>query len=233
MAVGNRRFGRTLMFRNRLDAARKLARVLPEVDTANTIVLALPRGGVPIGEVVARVLGVPLDVLIVRKLRAPGQPELAVGAVSDGGKLQIAVNEDIAESLGLSDQEIGQMAERERGELERRGVLYRSGRSPLTVSGKCIVLVDDGIATGATVRSALKLLKLSGVARITLAVPVAPPATIQSLAAIADEIVCLSAPEPFYAVGAHYFEFNQVSDSEVIETLARHQVPPAGDEKHK
>ncbi len=206
-----------------MDAARKLAKVLPSVDRDNTVVIALPRGGVPMGAVLAQTLGVPLDVLIVRKIGAPRQRELAVGAVTDWNGLQVTINGDIARSLGLSNTDIRRLAESEQPELKRRAELYRADRSAIEIANKTVILVDDGIATGATVRSALRLLKSLRAAKIVLAVGVAPVETLRSLASEADEIVCLASPEPFFAVGSHYREFEQVTDDEVVEILSRYR----------
>lgn len=213
-----------MIFRNRHDAARQLVKQLPPVEPENTIVLALPRGGVPIGVILAGELGVPLDVLIVKKIGAPGQRELAVGAVSGVADLQVTTNEDIAKALGLTRDDIRRMAEQMRGELQRRNDAYRGEKAEPDVAGKTVILVDDGIATGATVRSALRLLRLKKAGRIILAIPVAPAETLDELEAEADEIVCLATPDPFYAVGSHYLEFEQVTDNMVIEAIAKASV---------
>ncbi len=208
------------LFADRVDAAEKLVAELPEVDPESAVVLALPRGGVPIGAVIAEALGIPLDVLIVRKIGAPGQRELAVGAVSGTGTLQITTNDDVAAVFGLSHEDIGRLAESERGELERRNARYRGDRPAVPLAGKTVILADDGIATGATVRSALRLVAKQGAARVILAVPVAPASVLKALEREADDIVCLATPKPFLAVGAHYMDFRQLSDEEVVATLA-------------
>ena len=177
------------------------------------------------GAVLSKTLKIPLDVLIVRKIGAPGQRELAVGAVTDWNGLQITINNEIAGALGLSDDEVRQLAELEKTELKRRAQLYRANRPAIAVTDKTVILVDDGMATGATARSAMRLLKQLQPARIILAVAVAPVDTLQSLAADADEIVCLASPDPFFAVGSHYRQFEQISDDEVVRLLARYQAP--------
>lgn len=209
------------LFADRREAGRKLLEALPAIEVERTIVVALPRGGVPVAAVIAEGLGVALDVIIVRKIGAPGQPELAVGAVSDGAEPRITVNEDIARALGLTAEDIARLAEREHSELERREQLYRGGRPPLDIADRTVILVDDGIATGATVKSALRLLRLQGASDIILAVPVAPAEALAELEPEADRIVCLASPEPFIAVGAHYRDFDQTGDEEVVAALAR------------
>ena len=177
------------------------------------------------GAVLAKTLKVPLDVLIVRKIGAPGQRELAIGAVTDWNGLEITINNEIVGALGLSDDEVRQLAELEKPELKRRAELYRGNRPAIAVADKTVILVDDGMATGATARSAMRLLKQLQPARIILAVAVAPVDTLQSLAADADEIVCLASPDPFFAVGSHYRQFEQISDDEVVRLLSRNQAP--------
>ncbi|MEZ5811283.1 MAG: phosphoribosyltransferase [Rhizobiaceae bacterium] len=211
------------LFDDRRDAGRQLLKALPAIEPGRAVVVALPRGGVPVGAVIAGALGCLLDVIIVRKIGAPGQPELAVGAVSDGAEPRITVNGDIARALGLTAKDIARLAERERGELDRRDRLYRAGQPPLDIAGRTVILVDDGIATGATVKSALRLLRLQGPSDIILAVPVAPTETLAELEPEADRVVCLASPEPFIAVGAHYRDFDQTGDEEVVATLARFQ----------
>lgn len=208
-------------FRNRLDAGQRLAERLASLDTENAVVIALPRGGVPIGAVVADRLGIPLDVLLVRKISAPDQPELAVGAVTDGKAMRVTINRDIQSELGLSDDEIEELAKRELPEIERRRKSYYRDRAPIRLEGKTVIVVDDGVATGATVNSALRLIRAEEPARLILALPVAPADAIARLERVADDVICLQTPSPFYAVGAHYADFSQVSDQEVIEILNR------------
>ncbi|MFZ2100664.1 MAG: phosphoribosyltransferase [Oricola sp.] len=210
-----------MRFQNRREAGRELLARLSKIDRQNAVVIALPRGGVPVGDEVARGLGIPLDVILVRKVGAPMQPELAVGAVTDGEDMQVTVNESIKAELGLSDADIEVLAKRQLPEIERRRRLYYEGRKPTPLAGKTVIVVDDGVATGATVNSALRLIRKQKPARLILALPVAPPDAISRLEKEADEVVCLLTPVPFYAVGAHYSDFSQTEDSEVIEILRR------------
>lgn len=208
-----------MRFRDRADAGHRLAEGLRHVDTANAVVIALPRGGVPIGAVVAEELAIPLDVILVRKVGAPHQPELAVGAVTDGDEMRLTINRDIQAALGLSDEQIEDLAKRQLPEIERRRESYYKGRAPTPLSGKTVIVVDDGVATGATVNSALRLIRAQKPAQLILALPVAPADTISRLEDHADTVICLQTPEPFHAVGAHYADFSQVSDEEVITLL--------------
>jgi len=211
---------RARVFADRIEAGEFLAeRLEPIVGREACVVLALPRGGVPVAEVIARRLGAPLDVLIVRKLGVPWQPELAFGAISSGGV--VVTNPDVVRGTGLERRDLDAVIERERNELERRERLFHGARDPLPVEGRTVVLVDDGIATGATVRAALDALDARGVGRTILACPVAPPEVIEALAERADEVVCLSAPYGFQAVGTWYRDFTPVTDDEVQEILAR------------
>jgi putative phosphoribosyl transferase len=216
------------MFEDRIDAGRKLAAALPPLDPAQTVVIALPRGGVPVAEVIAQAIGAPLDIALVRKVGMPGQEELALAAVADGPEPSLVVNKDVARFAGLSEKEIRALAEPELAEIDRRRQVYLGGRPPVPVAGRTVVVVDDGIATGATMRVALKALRAQGPARLILAVPVAPAETVEELSAEADAVVCLSTPSPFVAVGRHYLRFDQVPDRVVIETLARHRETEPG-----
>jgi len=209
------------MFRDRRDAGRQLAAALLPLQLADPVVLALPRGGVPVAAEVARALRAPLDLLLVRKIGAPGQPELAVAAVAEGGAL--AVNEDLVDAAGASREYIDEQAREQTREIERRRALYLGARAALPVLGRSAVVVDDGIATGATVRAAVQLLRQRGPARVVLAVPVAPRDSLDALRPLVDELVCLQSPSEFHAVGAHYLEFDQVEDREVVELLAQAQ----------
>ena len=208
-----------MRFRNRDEAGRLLLERMREMDLGDAVVIALPRGGVPVGAVVARGLGVPLDVILVRKVGAPMQPELAVAAVTDGADMQITVNEDIKAELGLSDEQIEELAKRQLPEIERRREAYYEGREPTPLAGRTVIVVDDGVATGATANSALRLIRKQNPARLILALPVAPPDTLARLEQHADEVICLATPSPFYAVGSHFADFSQVSDDEVVELL--------------
>lgn len=219
------------MFADRADAARKLVEKLPEVDPRKTVVLALPRGGVPMGAIIAEALGAPLDIVLVRKIGAPGQHELAVGAVSNGENMQVTVNEDVMAALGLRTEDVRRMARDELPELKRRREVYCAGRSALSVEGKTAIVVDDGIATGATMRAALRLIRQQGADTIILAVPVAPAEAIFEMEREADKVICLSTPAHFFAVGAHYMNFDQVGDEEVISILEEMNAQTPGDAK--
>jgi putative phosphoribosyl transferase len=185
------------------------------------VVLALPRGGVAVAGEIARALNAPLDVVLVRKIGVPFQPELAVAAVVDGSAPEVVVNEDVAESAGIEQAYIDTQAKQELAEIERRRKVYLQGRPPVPVEGRTVILVDDGVATGASIRAALKALRRRKPRALILAVPVAPLDAIEELGKLVDEIVCLRTPEPFVAIGIHYADFHQMSDSEVIELLAR------------
>ena len=209
------------LFRDRVEAGRILAERLLTLHPAQPIVLALPRGGVPVGFEVAKALQAPLDVVIVRKIGAPDQPELAVGAVVDGGRPELFVNEGIRRDLDLSDEWLQQAMQRQLSEIERRHALYRGRRAQAPIAGRTAIVVDDGIATGATVRAALLAIRRAGPTRLVLAVPVAPPDMAESLREEVDDLVCLAMPEPFSAIGAFYQDFGQTSDEEVIALLAK------------
>lgn len=209
------------MFDDRKDAARRLMAALPDLDGADTVVLALPRGGVPVAEPIARRLDAPLDLVLVRKVGAPGHEEYAVGAVTDAGGLHVTVNPEAARVFGLDEAGVRRLAERELPELRRRRERYMAGRAPEPLAGRTVLLVDDGIATGSTVRAALRTIRQAGPERVILAVPVAPRDVVESLRDEADEVICLEMPEPFRAVGAHYRRFDQVDDSEVLALLGR------------
>jgi putative phosphoribosyl transferase len=221
----------SLPFASRAEAGRLLARRLAQRPPAGrVVVLALPRGGVPIGTEVARALGAPLDVLLVRKIGAPWQPELAVAAVVDGTPPQIVVDPDSASMAAVDAHYIQTEAARQVKEIARRRHVYLRGRAPVDVTGATVIVVDDGIATGTTMRAALQALRQRQPARLILAVPVAPADTLASLRGEVDEVVCLEQPFPFRAVGEHYAEFHQLDDDEVIEALdaAARPSPDAG-----
>jgi putative phosphoribosyl transferase len=207
-------------FHDRVDAGKALARHLSKyAGRPDVTVLALPRGGVPIGYEVARALGAPLDVFIVRKLGVPGQEEYAMGAVASGGVR--VLNEDVVRSLRLSDTAVERITAKELTELNRRERLYRGDRPELDLTGRTVILVDDGLATGSTMKAAVKALKARGPARTVVAVPVAAPDTCEELRREVDEVVCAVTPEPFRAVGLWYEDFSQTSDEEVHDLLAR------------
>jgi putative phosphoribosyl transferase len=190
------------------------------------VVLALPRGGVPIAAVVARRLRAPLDLLLVRKIGAPWQSELAVAAVVDGESPELVIDEQIAAATGANRSYIDEQCRIEWREIERRRALYQRGRAPLPVAGATVIVIDDGIATGTTMRAALRALRRRGATHIVLAVPVAPHDTLIALAREVDRVICLAEPDPFRAIGLHYADFHQVSDEEVIATLDAAQAPP-------
>ncbi len=208
-------------FEDRADAGRRLADALLHLKGEAPIVLALPRGGVPVAFEVANALEAPLDVVLVRKIGAPGQKELGLGAVVDGAHPQIVLNQDIVSAVQPGDDYIRAESARELAEIERRRTLYRPGRPPLLVENRTVVVVDDGIATGGTVKAVLKALRESHPGKLILAVPVAPADSLPDLVRLADDVVVLATPEPFYAVGAYYRDFTQTSDEEVIDLLAR------------
>ncbi len=207
-------------FADRTEAARALAtRLVDEHLPEPLVVLALPRGGVPIGVEVAKRLHAPLDLLLVRKIGAPWQRELAVAAVVDGVHPEVVIDEETSQATGASRAYIDEQAQIEWREIERRRAVYLRGRAPLPVRGATVIVVDDGIATGTTARAALKALRRRGAARLVLAVPVAPHRTLMALQREVDRIVCLAEPEPFRAIGLHYRDFEQVSDEQVLAAL--------------
>jgi putative phosphoribosyl transferase len=209
-----------MLFRDRTDAGRQLAaQLMGYADRPDVLVLALPRGGVPVAFEVAQALHAPLDIFLVRKLGVPGHEELAMGAIASGGVR--VLNEDVVRSLDLSEEMIDAVAVQERQELKRREQLYRRDRPPPDVRGKTIILVDDGLATGSTMRAAVAALRQQHPARIVVAVPIGARDTCADFEAEADETVCASMPEPFYAVGLWYGDFSQTTDDEIAELLGR------------
>jgi putative phosphoribosyl transferase len=213
-----------MIFRDRIDAGRRLAEKLEHyAGRPDLLVLALPRGGVPVGYEVARALGAPLDVFLVRKLGVPGREELAMGAIASGGVR--VLNEDVVSELGIPPQWVDIVATRELEELRRREAAYRDGRLAPEVRGKPVILVDDGLATGASMRAAVAALRKLGPAKIIVAVPVGAAQTCDEFRDVADEVVCAETPDPFYAVGSWYADFDQTTDEEVRELLARAHCP--------
>jgi putative phosphoribosyl transferase len=204
------------MFRDRADAGRKLAARLGHL-RGDVVVVGLPRGGVPVAAEVARALEAPLDVIVVRKLGVPFQPELGMGAIGEEGVR--VINDDIVHLAGVTHGELEVVEARERAELDRRARRFRGERARIPLSGRVVVVVDDGIATGSTARAACEVARGAGAARVVLAVPVAPPEWIRRLAGAADEFVCVETPEPFYAIGQFYRDFTQTTDDEVIACL--------------
>ncbi|HSJ54017.1 MAG TPA: phosphoribosyltransferase [Anaerolineae bacterium] len=215
------------IFRDRTDAGRRLARHLDEYGgDPDVIVLALPRGGVPVAYEVAQALDAPLDVFLVRKLGFPGQPELAMGAIASGG-IRV-LNREVVRSLGVDARTIDAVAAVEQEELERRARAYRGDRPPPDVAGRKVLLVDDGLATGASMRAAVKALRQREPAEIAVAVPVAAPETCTEFQALVENVVCAATPEPFHGVGAWYDDFGQTTDDQVRELLAAAWQRPAG-----
>jgi len=206
-------------FADRTEAGRLLAERLATADYPNPVVLALPRGGVPVGLEICRRLGASMDLVMVRKLGVPYQPELAAGAVVNGDHPEIVVNDEIVAHVGLSEGDIQRMADGQLEEIRRRRGIYLKGRAQVPLAGRNAVVIDDGIATGATTRAALVGVRRRGPAKLMLAVPVAPEDTLARLRADVDELICLETPSFFYAIGAHYVDFTQVSDDEVVRML--------------
>ena len=211
----------TLRYADRAEAGRLLAKSLLRHRGQSCVIYALPRGGVPVGFEIARALHAPLDLMLVRKIGVPYQPELAMGAVADGEPPVVVLNDDIVAAVAPSEGMVAEATRRESDEIARRRALYLGGQPPLSASGRVAIVVDDGLATGATARAALRALKRQKPARLVLAIPVAPAETVASLKPEADEIVCPQVLEDFTAVGAYYRNFRQVEDGEVIRLLAQ------------
>lgn len=219
-----------MLFIDRLDAGLQVARHVGHLRGEDVVVLGLPRGGVPVAFEVATELGAPLDVIVVRKLGVPFQPEFGFGAIGEGG-VRI-INDEVVQLAGLSEREIAAVEARERAELARRVQRFRGDRPPVPLAGRTVVVVDDGIATGSTARAACQVAKAQGAKRVVLAVPVGPAETIASLRRDADEVVCLHTPEMFFAIGEYYAEFAQTRECEVTDllnkaALRRHTIAPA------
>lgn len=209
-------------FRDRTDAGRQLANALADYKHENAIVLALPRGGVPVAAEIATALDAPLDLVLVRKIGVPFQPELAMGAVVDGSKPVIVRNDAVIRMAQVEEAEFASIRDHELAEIERRRKLYLGNRPHPELKKQTVIVVDDGIATGATTRAALDAIRMREPGRLVLAVPVAPTETLRDLRGEADEVICLEDYENFGAIGLYYDDFRQVSDAEVIDLLARH-----------
>jgi predicted phosphoribosyltransferase len=214
-------------FKNRSDAGRKLAKALAGYKEQQPVILALPRGGVTVAAEVAAVLNAPLDLILVRKVGVPFQPELAMGAVVDGGAPIIVRNEDVIRLADIDESEFKRICDSELAEIERRRQRYLGSRQRADVSGRTAIVVDDGIATGATTRAALRATRIRNPEKLVLAVPVAPTDTVAELRSEADEVICLEDHEFFGAIGTYYADFSQVSDETVVEVLKRFSVRQA------
>ena len=209
-------------FSNRREAGRELARLLPSARPSDdVVVLALPRGGVPVAFEIARALGAPLDVFLVRKLGTPGHPELAMGAIASGG-IRV-LNDEVVQALGIPPHLIDAVTEREQSELERRASAYQHGRPFPSLRNRTVVLVDDGLATGSTMKAAVQAVKQHEPARVIVAVPVGAPETCRALREIADEVICARTPAHFSAIGEWYRDFAQTTDDEVTALLSAHR----------
>ena len=207
------------MYRDRQHAGMELAAELARLGVKQPVVLALPRGGVPVAAQIAKNLNAPLDLVIVRKVGAPDNPELAVAAIVDGNPPDVVLNREIVEAYGLDDDELRTLINRERPELDRRRGIFQVKRRPVSVAGKTAIIVDDGAATGATIKAAVRALKRRSPKEIIVALPVAPPDVVAELQQEAVQVVCLSRPAHFRALGYHYLHFPQLSDEEVIAAL--------------
>jgi putative phosphoribosyl transferase len=215
-----------MLFTNRVDAGHRLAEALKSMDGKNVVVVGLPRGGVPVAFEVARVLGAPLDVIVVRKLGVPFQPELGMGAVGEGGAR--IINDEVVRLARVSKQELADVERRERAEVERRAHHFRGNRTRVPLAGRTVVVVDDGIATGSTARVACQVARAQGAAKVVLAVPVGPEGVEQRMHPDADEVVCLYTPATFFGIGQFYDDFAQASDHQVVDLLHRATNWPAG-----
>jgi putative phosphoribosyl transferase len=213
-----------VQFVDRRDAGRRLATRLAHLAGERPVVVGLPRGGVPVAFEVARALGAPLDVLVVRKLGCPWQPELGVGALGEGDIRLL--NRRLMREIGVSETDLSEVVEREQRELEARVARYRGEREPVPVEGRTVIVVDDGLATGFTARAAIEVLRHRGAGRVVLAVPVAPMDAVVDLRGVADEVVCVHTPASFWAIGQFYDDFTQTADDEVTHLLA-HDAGPA------
>ena len=212
------------VFANRVDAGRRLAERLDHLRGRDIVVVGLPRGGVPVAAEVAMALGAPLDVIVVRKLGVPFQPELGMGAIGEDGVR--VVNDEVVRMARVTENELTMVEQRERAELERRARRFRAGRDRVPLAGREVVVVDDGIATGSTARAACEVARAEGAVRVVLATPVAPREWTSRLAGVADELVAVATPEPFWAIGEFYADFTQTTDDQV------RRMPAAGCPRH-
>lgn len=216
------------MFRDRPHAGQRLAVELLKYRGSDPVVLALPRGGVPVGYEIARSLSAPLEVIGVRKIGSPHQPELGVGAIVDGQEPQVLLDESLCASLHLSRADLEPVIEREREEMRRREEAYRGGRAATPVAGRIVIVVDDGVATGSTLRAVIEALRGRRAGRIVVAAPVAAPEALRRLQLLADEVICLHAPAWFRAVGQFYEDFSATTDEEVVRLLKESSVGAGG-----
>lgn len=214
-------------FPNRAEAGRRLAAALRAADPARPIVYALPRGGVPVAVEVARALNAPLDLVLVRKIGAPGSPELALGALVEGDPPETVLNEDVRRMTGATEAYLARETAREAAELNRRRERYMAGRPHADPTGRTAIVVDDGLATGATMKAALVALRRWGAARLVVAVPVSPASTLDDLHGLANQVICLAIPPEFYGVGAVYDDFHQLTDTETVALLRDYWQTPA------
>lgn len=216
------------IFANRREAGQRLAAALSDYVGQDPVVLALPRGGVPVAYEVAQELAAPLDLLFVRKIGSPGHPELGLGALVDGADPQLVLNPEVERVIEPPPGYLDQQVKKELREIERRRSAYLGGRQPADVRGRTVLLIDDGVATGGSMSAALQGLEQAGVTRLVLGLPVGPPDVVARLAEDADEVICLATPDPFFAVGAWYGDFTQTSDEEVVRLLAEARQSASG-----
>ncbi|MGV7222649.1 MAG: phosphoribosyltransferase [Nitrospinales bacterium] len=208
-----------MLFEDRTEAGKLLAEKLEKFRDEHPVILALPRGGLPIGYEISKALDAPLDIILVRKIGAPGSPELAIGAVVDGDEPELVLNERVVSLYNSPVDYLEEQKQKQLEEIERRRKLYLAGRPPINVEGKTAIIVDDGIATGSTALAAVHALKRKNPKRVVIAVPVAPADSMQKFEQEADEVICLHNPTPFFAIGAFYNNFNQLTDEDVINIL--------------
>jgi predicted phosphoribosyltransferase len=218
-------------FRDRRDAGIRLAAALAAYKDQKPVILALPRGGVPVAAEIAAALAAPLDLILVRKIGVPFQPELAMGAVVDGVAPIVVRNDNVIRQAGIDDEDFKSSCNRELAEIDRRRKYYLGNRSPVAVNGCTAIIVDDGIATGATTRAALRATRMRNPGALVLAIPVAPTESLDELSQETDDIVCLEQHDDFGAIGLYYADFRQITDEEVIRTLARFPARTAGTPK--